>query len=168
MGTKEEESHLFELLSKQIENLQHQQNKFTKESQECLCFFPLNVLKDREKNMKLREEIHHLETENFVLEQKMSREVKRREALKREIMENEMEKERFKELHFNMTKHSPRNVIPSPRNQRGASPLGFQVKQTSPLPVKPISPIPMKVSPHGSTEKLSPRIKKWKENQETE
>jgi hypothetical protein len=43
MGTKEEESHLFELLSKQIENLQHQQNKFTKESQECLSFFPLNV-----------------------------------------------------------------------------------------------------------------------------
>jgi hypothetical protein len=50
MGSKEEESHLFELLSKQIENLQHQQNKFTKESQECLLFLFLNLKRQRKEH----------------------------------------------------------------------------------------------------------------------
>eukprot|EP01080_Neovahlkampfia_damariscottae_P002438 gene2438-3149_t len=141
---KEGESKLFNVLSKQIETLKQQQNVFTVESQEY-----------REKNSKLREEIHHLNSENFLLEQKLSREQKKRESLKLEIMENETEKERFKELHFNLTKMSPRNTRLSPR--RSPSPqnsLGIQISKVSSNPNLDSKPL------------NSPRTKQWIEENE--
>jgi hypothetical protein len=88
IGTKNDD--LTKELEIQISTLSQQQDSLTKDTREY-----------SEKNSQLRDDLYKVQADSFLLEQKLRREVHRRENLNKELIDSETSKEFIQESMFN-------------------------------------------------------------------
>jgi len=125
----QQEKELIEHLTEQVEALHTAQQKFAVEKEQY-----------RQKNAELRLELSRLESENFVLEQKIKREHEKQAQISTDVAKTEFSLEMEEERHFNALSKLPQhqNLTQSPLIARRRS-IGhtstFDRARSSSLPV---------------------------------